>query len=280
MSFGGMGWGAFAQAAASNANAYIGYRGVKRTNEANERIANARNVMEIEEAKKARDFSAAQSQIGRTYTSNEAQTQRDFQERMSSTAVSRRMNDMREAGINPILAGKYDASSPAGAMGSHAQPATAKANAHGYTHQNELAGVELPNALLLMRQSAEIDKVRAETELTRNKKNISDPIETLMELAEKYLTKGEEYINKPQVTQGLEKIRGVIENQGKKSAQTIGSSVKAIGRKSEEVKHTYKQWWNSFMKDVQSFQKSFKSLYKTKRDSHEQRMNRLRQQQE
>lgn len=39
-----------------------------------------------------------------------------FQKYMSNTAVSRRMVDMRNAGINPILAARYDASTPPGSL--------------------------------------------------------------------------------------------------------------------------------------------------------------------
>lgn len=65
------------------------------------------------------NFNASQNAIAQEYNSREAEKNRQFQERMSNTSYQRVMEDMRRAGLNPILAYMQGgASVPSGNAGS------------------------------------------------------------------------------------------------------------------------------------------------------------------
>jgi hypothetical protein len=99
--------------------------------------------------------------------------QMDFQERMSNTAYQRSMEDMRKAGLNPILAyNQGGASAPPGA-----QSAGASA-----TMQNELSGA-VSSALDARRARYEIENMKSTNHLlnmqadsfrTQSDKNFAD----------------------------------------------------------------------------------------------------------
>lgn len=65
------------------------------------------------------DYNAQQNAIAQQYNSAEAEKQRQWQEYMSNTSYQRAMEDMRKAGLNPILAYMQGgASTPVGSSGS------------------------------------------------------------------------------------------------------------------------------------------------------------------
>lgn len=92
-----------------------------------------------------------QASMNRDFNAQQAAINRSWQTGMSNSAVSRRMADMKRAGINPILAARYDATTPGGsALGASSLPSLpniGEASAQGAKIGAETARTKAEEAL-------------------------------------------------------------------------------------------------------------------------------------
>jgi hypothetical protein len=118
----------------------IANRGQRSANRQNLQIAREQMEHSSAEAVLSREFNSAEALKNRQFQSQEAAAGRAWQEQMSNSAVTRRMADLKNAGINPILAGKYDASTPAGMVASgSAASSSAQGQISPVRMENEIA---------------------------------------------------------------------------------------------------------------------------------------------
>lgn len=172
-------WGPAIAAGASILGGFMSKEGQQDANEQNLQISRETSAFNAEQAALNREWSGGQAnaqmafqqqEAASSYARNQqsAQQQMDFQERMSGTSYQRAINDLKQAGLNPMLAySQGGSSSPAGSAPQSHAPTGAMGQssaAQGVSARMEnILQPAFSSALAAGQVIAGIDKTRAET---------------------------------------------------------------------------------------------------------------------
>lgn len=133
-------------------------------------LTNANNQQSLSNARDAMAFGQMSADKAMAFSAQQAQLNRNFQERMSNTSYRRAVADLQAAGLNPVLAAMNGASTPSGAS---AQGVSTNGSVAETDNSGASALVNILGSMLSYMSSQEVARTNAQTNLAIAEKNNS-----------------------------------------------------------------------------------------------------------
>lgn len=219
--------------------------------------------------------------LGNNSAKDEAQKNREWQEQMSNTSISRRMADLRNAGLNPLLAvdnASSGASTPAGSQAQierfdpqwlTALSSAKVANAQARQIDEQTKAIKQENSIF----DVKADKLRIEAELQRqnilNAKTIRalNEAQTLDAKANVLVKQAQRENVKMSTEEAKRKIQLMdfdidfynenpdakytekVADIGSSPSRIVSAGMAGLGTTAKNIANSVKKWWNESKKN-------------------------------
>ena len=167
----------------------------------------------------------------------EAQSNRDFQERMSSTSHTREVQDLRNAGLNPILSANQGASTPVGFGAMQQNPAAGMMEAGSGVYNARTQRMLAKQQLLigektLSKLDADIAKTNSDIQVNSSvsAKNMQDAEESRARSATYPVNISLMKINIQKTMQDIANSKLITDSEVKKNAAIAAEAYSGVGR--------------------------------------------------